>query len=75
MTSATICLDKKTYPMMMHLSIIPQHEISSEQPTYDPATQSSNFSSAMAGSWCTRSASTGFWLTPGSRDDDSQEDD
>ena len=74
MTSATISLDKKTYPLMMHLSIIPQHEISSEQPTYDPATQSSNFSSAMAGSWCTRSCSTGSWVLNNS-DDDSQEDD
>jgi hypothetical protein len=73
MTSATISLDKKTYPMMMHLSIIPQHEISSEQPAYDPATQSSNFSSAMAGSWCTRSASTGGFLQHA--DEDSQEDD
>ncbi len=74
MTSATISLDKKTYPLMMHLSIIPQHEISSEQPTYDPATQSSNFSSAMAASWCTRGASTGnSWF--GSEDDDSKEDD
>jgi hypothetical protein len=74
MTSATISLDKKTYPLMMHLSIIPQHEISGEQPTYDPATQSSNFSSAMSGSWSTRSASTGNgWTSPG--DEDSQEDD
>jgi len=73
MTSATISLDKKTYPLMMHLSIIPQHEISSEQPTYEPATQTSNFSSAMAGSWCTRSASTDGWF--GARDEDSQEDD
>jgi hypothetical protein len=73
MTSATISLNKQTYPLMMHLSIIPQHEISGEQPTYDPATQSSNFSSAMAGSWCTRSSSTSGWR--GASDEDSQEDD
>jgi uncharacterized protein (DUF736 family) len=72
MTSATISLDKKTYPMMMHLSIIPQHEISSEKPAYDPATQSSTFSTAMGGSWSTASASTREWA---SVDEDSREDD
>jgi hypothetical protein len=71
MTSATISLNKQTYPLMMHLSILPQYSISGEQPSYDPATQSSTFSTAMAGSWCTRNSSTGFINT----DSDSQEDD
>ena len=70
MTSATISLDKKTYPLMMHLSILPKYEID-EQPAYDPATQSSIFNSSMGGSWSTRSGSSGF-LNP---DDDSKEDD
>lgn len=74
MTSATVSLNKQTYPLMMHLSIVPKHINSGENPTYDPATQSSNFSSAMAGSWCTRSSSTGNgWF--GDIDEDSQEDD
>jgi hypothetical protein len=72
MTSATISLDKKTYPLMMHLSIMPQHEISNEQPAYDPSTQSSTFSTAMAGSWCNMSSSTGPMLKT---DQDSKEDD
>jgi hypothetical protein len=72
MTSATISLNKKTYPLMMHLSIIPQYEISNEQPAYDPSTQSSTFSTAMAGSYCTASASTREWA---SVDEDSREDD
>jgi hypothetical protein len=74
MTSATISLDKQTYPLMMHLSILPQHSISDENPVYDPTTQSSTFSTAMANSWSTNSCSTGsyFW---GSCDEDSQEDD
>jgi hypothetical protein len=70
MISSTVSLDKKTYPLMMHLSIIPKYDVG-EQPTYDPTTQSSTFSSAMAGSWCTRSGSTGFF----NPDEDSQEDD
>jgi hypothetical protein len=73
MTSATISLDKKTYPLMMHLSILPQYGMSDEQPAYDPATQSSTFSTAMAGSWCTRSNSTGGIIMP--NDEDSKEDD
>ena len=71
MTSATISLNKKTYPLMMHLSILPQYGNSNQQPEYDPATQSSTFNTAMAGSWCTRSTSTGFF----NADEDSQEDD
>jgi hypothetical protein len=72
MTSATISLDKKTYPLMMHLSIVPKHELSDEQPTYDPRTQSSTFNTAMSGSWSARSNSSGWALKS---DDDSQEDD
>jgi hypothetical protein len=73
MTSATISLDKKTYPLMMHLSISPQYSITDEQLAYDPSTQSSTFSTAMAGSWCTRNGSTYNTFKP--NDDDSQEDD
>ena len=75
MTSATISLDKKTYPLMMHLSISPQYSITDEQPAYDPSTQSSTFSTAMAGSYCTRSSSTSSEYLIGPRDDDSREDD
>jgi hypothetical protein len=71
MKSATISLNKKSYPLMMHLSILPKYRIESEAPTYNPATQSSNFSTAMSGSWSTRANSSNF-LFP---DDDSKEDD
>jgi hypothetical protein len=73
MTSATISLDKKTYPMMMHLSILPQYNISNQRPEYDPATQSSTFNTAMAGSWCTENGSTPKIF--GTSDSDSKEDD
>jgi hypothetical protein len=75
MTSATIFLNKKSYPLMMHLSISRQHGIFSEQPAYDPATQSSTFSTSMANSWCTRanSSSKDRWF--GNPDDDQKEDD
>jgi hypothetical protein len=74
MTSATISLDKKTYPLMMHLSILPKHDNNSEeQPVYDPMTQISPLDISMGNSWCTRSPSTFPILR--SNDDDSQEDD
>lgn len=44
MASATISLDKKTYPLMMHLGIKPKYEFPDENPTYDPSTQISDFS-------------------------------
>ena len=72
MTSATISLDKKTYPLMMHLSLLSKHDNNDEPLNYDPSTQSSTFNRAMAGSWCTRSESVRSF---GGWDDDSQEDD
>jgi len=67
MTTATL---DKSYPLMMHLSILPKYDIASEKVSYDATTQTSN-TRAMSGSWSTKASSSGFW-TP---DDDSQEDD
>jgi hypothetical protein len=74
MNNLQVELDRKSYPLMMHLSIVPKlSDAADEQATYNPATQTSNFS-AMSGSWCPRSGSTdrGF-ITP--KDDDQKEDD
>jgi hypothetical protein len=75
MTSATISLDKKTYPLMMHLSILSKHDSNDEPLNYDPNTQTSTFSRAMAGSWCTRAGSAKTGWTGMNWDEDSQEDD
>ncbi|MEZ2252053.1 hypothetical protein [Microcoleus sp.] len=72
MTTTQIALDKKANPLMMHLSISPKYNISQEQSSYDPSTQTSNITS-MSGSWCTVSGSTFKWFEPS--DDDQQEDD
>ncbi|MEG4850091.1 hypothetical protein QUB10_04165 [Microcoleus sp. B5-D4] len=76
MTTTQLALDKKTHPLMMHLSILPKYGISEEQASYDPSTQTSNITS-MSGSWCTKSSSTsesvGWPFTKS--DEDSQEDD
>ncbi|NEQ69805.1 MAG: hypothetical protein F6K21_30800 [Symploca sp. SIO2D2] len=72
MTTTQVALDKKTYPLMMHLSIVPKYDIYDESPSYDPSTQTSNIT-AMSNSWCTRSTSTGFWAS--NKDEDQQEDD
>jgi hypothetical protein len=74
MTSATISLNKKAYPLMMHLSILPQHNISAEQPVYDPTTQSSTFNTSMAGSWSTHNCTSPGGFTVRS-DADTREDD
>lgn len=71
MTSATISLNKKTYPLMMHLSISSDHDLD-EQPSYDPNTQSSISNNSMGGSWSSRSGSSKGFLNP---DDDQKEDD
>jgi hypothetical protein len=74
MNNLQVALDQKSYPLMMHLSIIPKlSDTADEQATYNPATQTSN-TSAMSGSWCSRSGSTGKGLfdTP---DKDTKEDD
>ena len=67
-----VTLEKKTYPLMMHLSILPKYDAEIEEVNYDPATQTSTIQ-GMAGSWCSRSNSTGGIIT--ASDDDSQEDD
>jgi len=71
----TLTLDKQTYPMMMHLSILPKYDQSLEEVSYDASTQTSNIE-AMATSWCTRSASSSEGSWPMHRsDNDQQEDD
>jgi hypothetical protein len=70
MTTAT--LDKQTYPLMMHLSILPKYNLASEKVNYDPTTQTSKIS-GMSGSWCSKSGST--YKVFGDNDDDSAEDD
>ncbi|NEQ70346.1 MAG: hypothetical protein F6K21_33610 [Symploca sp. SIO2D2] len=73
MTTTQVALDKKTYPLMMHLSIVPKYDIADESPSYDPSSQTSNIT-AMGNSWSTRSRSTGaIWRTE--KDEDQQEDD
>jgi hypothetical protein len=70
MTTAT--LDKQSYPLMMHLSIIPKYDLASEKVSYDATTQTSKIS-GMSGSWSTRSASSSGAFGP--RDDDQAQDD
>ncbi|NES23875.1 MAG: hypothetical protein F6K41_34410 [Symploca sp. SIO3E6] len=72
MTTTQVALDKKTYPLMMHLSIVPKYDISDESPSYDPSTQTSNIT-AMSNSWCTRTGSTGTLFSRS--DEDQKEDD
>ncbi|MEZ2229519.1 MAG: hypothetical protein ACBR50_25010 [Microcoleus sp.] len=72
MTTTQIALDKKANPLMMHLSISPKYNISQEQSSYDPSTQTSNITS-MSGSWSTRGGSSIFLIEPS--DDDQKEDD
>lgn len=72
MTTMSVVLDKKAYPVMMHLSILPKYSDSIFEPIYNPETQTSDVS-GMSGSWCQRTNSTGGFLQ--SSDDDSQEDD
>lgn len=69
---SSIVLDKQTYPLMMHLSILPKYNTTVEEPSYEPGMQTTRVDS-MKGSWCTVSSSTGGILR--SYDDDSQEDD
>jgi len=56
MTTTQIALDKKSHPLMMHLSILPKYDISEEQSSYDPSTQTSNIKS-MSGTTCKRQGS------------------
>jgi len=74
MNNLQVALDQKSYPLMMHLSITSKVTgLTDEQGTYNPETQTST-TSAMSGSWSTRSASSYVGpLSP--RDDDSKEDD
>jgi len=73
MTTTQVALDKKTYPLMMHLSIVPKYDIADESPSYDPSSQTSNIT-AMSNSWCTRNNSTGGPFR-GAWDEDQKEDD
>lgn len=66
-------LDKKSYPLMMHLSILPKYELGDQDCIYDAKSQTSSGSVNMGKSWCTRNSSTYMGLRP--RDEDSQEDD
>jgi len=68
----TLTLNKTSYPLMMHLSILPKHDSTLVESTYDARTQTSDIT-GMAGSWCSRKSSTGGVLRES--DDDSQEDD
>ena len=74
MTATTISLNKQTYPLMMHLSILPKYGAPMEKLIYNPSSQTSDFSGSMKGSWCTQSNSTGGYFGNPS-DDDIQEDD
>jgi hypothetical protein len=68
-----VTLDKKAYPLMMHLSNRPECDTEMDEVVnYDPATQTSTIQ-GMAGSWCSRSNSTAGFLI--GNDNDSQEDD
>jgi hypothetical protein len=73
MMTTDLTLDKKSHPLMMHLSIVPKIEITEKDFKYDPKSQTSNVT-GMSGSWCTRNASTGEWSLEG-YDDDQKEDD
>ncbi|MEG4943359.1 hypothetical protein [Microcoleus sp. F4-D5] len=73
MTTTQIALDKKAHPLMMHLSILSKYDISEEQSSYDPSTQTSNIIS-MSGSYSFRKGSSpAAW--PHKPDDDQKEDD
>ncbi|MEG4630179.1 hypothetical protein QUB56_11270 [Microcoleus sp. AR_TQ3_B6] len=56
MTTTQIALNKKSHPLMMHLSILPKYDISEEPSTYNPTTQTSNIKS-MSGTKCERQGS------------------
>jgi hypothetical protein len=72
MTTTQLALDKKAHPLMMHLSILLNDDISEEQSSYDPSTQTSNITS-MSKSTCNRKGSTKYTFKP--NDEDRQEDD
>ncbi|MEB3117581.1 MAG: hypothetical protein VKL01_04360 [Limnothrix sp.] len=76
MNNLQVALDQKSYPLMMHLSIIPKlSDLADEQATYNPVTQTSNIS-AMSSSYCKRSGSTNKGLLDlAPLDSDSQKDD
>ena len=68
MISRQVTLDKKAYPLMMHLSILPKYDFYNDLSSDNPASIS-----GMNNSWCIRSSSTLGVLTL--LDDDRQEDD
>jgi len=73
--SNVITLDKKAYPLMMHLSLQPKYDNKAEESKYDPKHQTST-SYGTRGSWCTANGSTrGLNHFFSGSDDDSQEDD
>lgn len=65
-------LDKRSYPLMMHLSIMPKYEFDDQDCIYDAKSQTSVGTTTMGKSWCTRNSSTFGVLQ---NDSDSFEDD
>jgi hypothetical protein len=69
----TLSLDKQTYPLMMHLGILPKYGDALQPVNYNPSSQTSEFNNSMKSSWSTNSSST--WKVLTANDSDSQEDD
>jgi len=74
MTTTQLALDKKVYPLMMHLSILSKYDISEKKSiSYDPSTQTSNITSRSC-TWAVRKGSSPK-LWPYKPDDDQKESD
>jgi hypothetical protein len=76
MMTTDLTLDKKSHPLMMHLSIVPkidvaESDIAEKDFKYDPKSQTSNIT-GMSNSWCTRANST---LKVFQNDDEDQQED
>lgn|GEM_PF-2287587 len=74
MTTTQLAIDKKVYPLMMHLSILSKYDISENKSiSYEPRTQISNITSRTC-TWATRKASSAkHW--PHKPDDDRSKSD
>ncbi|MEG4320044.1 MULTISPECIES: hypothetical protein [unclassified Microcoleus] len=74
MTTSQLALDKKAYPLMMHLSILSKYDdISAEQSSYESSTQTSNINSRSCTWACIKGSSPKHW--PHKPDDDQQKGD